>query len=79
MTPVQLVQHIKKHENRWLGLPGVRGVGGTLDGDDGWIVVYADHPIMGVPSEIDGVQVVVQLREGAWCWPYFPQRDRVTA
>lgn len=64
MTPVQLVNVIKQHEHRWLGLPGVRGVGGVLCGDDGWIVIYADGPV-DAPASVDGVQVVVEVCERA--------------
>lgn len=63
MTPVELHRHIKQHDERWLGRPGVRGVGGSLHGDDGWICVYVDDAATAatIEPEVGGIRVEARV------------------
>lgn len=62
MTPVELVRVIKRHEDAWKAIPGVIGVGGSVCGDDGWVVVYTDRAGVRrrLPRTVDGVRVECQ-------------------
>jgi hypothetical protein len=67
MTPAELVRFVKKYERRWLGKPGVRGVGGSLAGESGWLCVYVDDPATArtIEPSVDGICVEAVVR-GTW-------------
>lgn len=62
MNPVDLVALIATVRDDWQARPGVIGVGGTLYGDDGWITVWTDRPVRGLPKRVGGVRVEVIRR-----------------